>query len=226
MGVGMKFLIVSDIHGATTMIDALGEEFAKVDAVLVAGDFAQFKDIPSGIPTLKHLLNKHERLFCVAGNCDDPSFVETLDEHDVCVQNAVVFSDGLIFAGSGGALRFTGVTPFERDDEELIGDLKMAVELEYKNNLVLLIHQPPLDTKLDVITAGAHVGSPMVREFIEQNEPLLVVSGHIHESFAIDTLGKTVLINPGSLEEGRYATVEVVKENGNWVVQNAELKQL
>ncbi len=222
----MRFLVLSDIHGAIDMIDKLDDEFSKADAVLVAGDFAQFKDVASAEPTLKLLSSKHERLFCVAGNCDEPAFVDTLDSYDASVQGSIVFSEGLSFSGSGGALRFTGVTPFERDDEELINDLNMVKELENTDNLVLLIHQPPLDTKLDVITAGAHVGSPLVRDFILEFQPLIVVSGHIHESFAIDTLGKTTLVNPGSLEEARYAVLEVSKVHEQWLVTKSELKTL
>ncbi len=222
----MKFLILSDIHGAIANLDKLDAEFSKADAVLVAGDFAEFNNIPSGEPTLKHLLEKHDRMFCIAGNCDEPSFVDTLDEHDVCVQGSIVFSEGLVFSGSGGALKFTGATPFERDDEEILNDLRMATELGEKDNLILLIHQPPQNTKLDVISAGAHVGSKLVREFIDEYNPLLVVSGHIHESFAIDTIGNTTLVNPGSLAEGRYATAEVIKESGNWTVLKSELKSL
>ncbi len=222
----MKFLVLSDIHGATDMIDKLDKEFSVVDAVLVAGDFAEFDVVSTAEPTLKHLLRKHEHFFCIAGNCDEPSFVEMLDSHDVCVQGSVVFSQGLVFAGSGGALKFTGSTPFERDDEELINDIKLVGDLEDTSNLILLIHQPPLDTKLDVITAGAHVGSKLVKDFIEEIQPLLVVSGHIHESFAIDTIGKTTLVNPGSLAEGRYAVVDAIKENDSWVIRNTELKSL
>ncbi len=222
----MKFLVLSDIHSATDMIDKLDGEFSNVDGVIVAGDFAEFDAIATGEPTLKHLLTKHERFFCVAGNCDEPSFVTILDEYDVCVQGSVVFSEGLVFSGCGGALRFTGATPFERDDEELIQDLKMVTELGDTKNLIALIHQPPFETKLDVITAGAHVGSKLVKEFIEEYQPLLVISGHIHESFAIDTLGKTTLINPGSLAEGRYALIELKKEAGEWVILKSELKSL
>ncbi len=222
----MRFLVLSDIHGAIDMIDKLDDEFSKVDAVLVAGDFAEFNDTESAEPTLKHLLSKHERFFCVAGNCDEPSFVETLDNYDVCIQGSMVFSEGLSFSGSGGALRFTGTTPFERDDEDLINDLRLVRDLDNTDNLILLIHQPPFNTKLDVISAGAHVGSKLARGFIQEFQPLIVVSGHIHESFAIDTLDKTTLINPGSLAEGRYGIIELVKKAGEWSVEKCELHLL
>ncbi len=222
----MRILVLSDIHGAIDMLDKLDNEFEKADVVIMAGDFAQFNNIPSGEPTLKHLLQKHERIYSVCGNCDEPSFLETLDDYDVCVQKSIVFTEGLAFSGSGGALRFTGATPYEREDTELIEDLKLVKELIEKDNVILLIHQPPFNTKLDVITTGAHVGSQLAREFIEEHQPLVVVSGHIHESFAIDTLGRTTLINPGALEDGRYGILELTKEGENWKVLSCELKEL
>ena len=52
-------------------------------------------------------------------------------------------------------------------------------------------------------------GSEKIRQWIENYKPFLVVTGHIHESAGIDYIGKTPIINPGALCEGKYATVEV-----------------
>ena len=43
-----------------------------------------------------------------------------------------------------------------------------------------------------------HVGSKSVRKFIEKYQPLIGLHGHIHESFASDKIGNTVVVNPGS----------------------------
>jgi Icc-related predicted phosphoesterase len=43
-----------------------------------------------------------------------------------------------------------------------------------------------------------HVGSKAVRKLIEQYQPLMGLHGHIHESYASDKVGRTVVINPGS----------------------------
>ena len=44
-----------------------------------------------------------------------PYFMEELDNQDVCVEKALVFHDGLAFAGSGGGTKFTGKTEFENN---------------------------------------------------------------------------------------------------------------
>ena len=147
----------------------------------------------------------------------------------------MIFRDGLAFAGSGGALKFTGTTPNERTDDELISDLSIVAEQESEegygekewNNLILITHQPPYDTGMDKITAGISTGSKNIRAFIEEHQPLVALSGHIHESYATGKLGKTVLMNPGSLAEGRYGILEVEQDDdGTWKVTTCELKEI
>ncbi|MGI5174218.1 metallophosphoesterase [Treponema sp. OMZ 840] len=223
----MRFLVLSDIHGDEQSLDRLDEEFGLADAVLFAGDFARFKAPDTALPVLNTLVKKHDSLFCVLGNCDEKEFLTELENLDVSVQGDLVFRDGLAFAGSGGGLRFTGVTPFERTEEELISDLNIVHEKDDCDNLILLIHHPPYNTKLDTVNGGSHVGSKSVRTFVETHKPLALISGHIHESFAVDTLGCTVLMNPGSLTEGRYGILEVERNyKDKWTVTKAELKCL
>ena len=88
------------------------------------------------------------------------------------------------------------------------------------------MHQPPKDTCCDIVSAGFHVGSPLLRQFIEQVQPLIVVTGHIHESAGIDHIGRTVVVNPGSLAEGKYAVVELIRENNGWQVGSTLLKEI
>jgi len=55
-----------------------------------------------------------------------------------------------------------------------------------------------------IATAGgepvrAPVGSRAVRTVIEQVQPVLSLHGHIHESRAMNSIGRTQVCNPGSL---------------------------
>ncbi|HZK20290.1 MAG TPA: metallophosphoesterase family protein [Treponemataceae bacterium] len=230
----MRFLVLSDIHGDLKYLELLNEEFADADAVLFAGDFAAMGKPETALPVLNTLIKKHESLYAVLGNCDEPSFREELEILDVSVQGDVVFRDGLAFAGSGGALRFTGVTPFERTEDEILHDLRIISEQQTTQmvnasdwgDLILLVHQPPANTKLDLVSAGLHVGSKKLRAFIEEHKPLVLICGHIHESAAVDTINDTICINPGALVEGRYAILEIEKKDDKWHVTKAELKQL
>jgi Icc-related predicted phosphoesterase len=51
-----------------------------------------------------------------------------------------------------------------------------------------------------------------VRAFLERVQPRLCVTGHIHESRAVDAIGKTVVINPGPLAAGGYVRIDIDAE--------------
>ncbi len=231
----MRFLLLSDMHGDTAVMDKLADEFAKADAVLFGGDFAKFGHAETGLPALETLVKKHETVYAVIGNCDEPDFLSEIEGADISVQNGMVFHDGLVFAGSGGGTKFSGDTPFERTEEEIVADYDIlkqsasqcADENGRWNNLVLIMHNPPKDTACDMIPGGIHVGSAALRAVIEDMQPLLVLTGHIHESAGIDTVGRTTVVNPGALFEGKYAVAEAAQSaDGTWSIVKAELCKL
>lgn len=207
----MKFLIISDGHGDLDVLDKLDSEFKSCDVVLFGGDFAKFKEPESGLPFLQKLIKKHDSIHSVLGNCDEPEFLEIIEQYDISVQKSLVFGLSFSFIGCGGGTKFTGTTPNERSEDEILSDLKMLsddVDLGW-SKLILITHNPPKDTKTDTINGGIHVGSEKIRTWIEEHRPFLVITGHIHESAGIDYIGETPVINPGALCEGKYAIVEV-----------------
>ena len=75
-----------------------------------------------------------------------------------------------------------------------------------------VLHSPPRGTRCDVMSGGHHVGSRAIRAFVERAQPPLVLSGHIHESPKVsgswrDTLGRSVLVNPGQFGSPRLCAV-------------------
>lgn len=91
----------------------------------------------------------------------------------------------------------------ERESGTIMEDLEKLKKLSNPKNTVYVVHAPPFNTKLDIITTGAHVGSKAIKEFIEKEQPLLTLHGHIHESPKMsgswkDGIGKTTCINVGS----------------------------
>lgn len=224
----MKFLVISDLHGNLEVLDKMDEIFKQADGVIFAGDFAKFGNEETGLPALEKLCSKHDTIFSVIGNCDNPSFIEETEKHDISVEKQLVMYEGLAFAGSGGGSKFTGTTPNEKSEEELMADFKIITEQGEQewNNLIAVSHNPPKNTDCDKISGGVHVGSELFTQFIEQYKPLAVITGHIHESAGICKVGTTTVINPGALLEEKYAWLEVAKENGEWKVLSAELKSL
>jgi Icc-related predicted phosphoesterase len=74
------------------------------------------------------------------------------------------------------------------------------------DQLYLVVHFPPRDTKLDEFCEGQHAGSPTLRAWVEHEKPLYLFCGHIHETAGMtDRLGSTPCVNVG--KEGY--TIEV-----------------
>lgn len=94
-----------------------------------------------------------------------------------------------------------------------IADALAALEgLGPERDTTFVLHSPPRGTQCDQIQAGVHVGSRAIRAFAERTQPPLVLSGHIHESPRVsssyrDTLGRTVVVNPGQFGTSRLCGV-------------------
>jgi Icc-related predicted phosphoesterase len=77
---------------------------------------------------------------------------------------------------------------------------------------VFVLHSPPRATSCDLTGARVHVGSRAIRAFVEHHQPPLVLSGHIHESPRMssayrDSIGRTVVVNPGQFGTSRLCGV-------------------
>lgn len=212
----MKLLVISDGHGAIDNLSALSNIVLNVDLVLFAGDFAAFNQAHTGLPFLKKLRSMHENVYSVLGNCDSPEFIEELKKHNINMQATCTHFKDFILLGSGGASKFTGTTPNERNDTDLASDINQHYEEKEGKNIILVTHNPPHGVKTDKVAPLVHVGSKLIRKFIEEKEPILAISGHIHEAFGVDSIGHTLLLNPGALCDGRFAIAEITKENGRY----------
>lgn len=227
----MKILILSDLHAHNDVLEKMDDVFAKSDAVLFAGDFAACFKPETGKEALLQLCKKHDTIFAVLGNCDNEDFLEDLEEQDVCVEKTLVYHEGLAIAGAGGGTYFTGKTEFEREEQDIIADFNIVKncveEIGDKSlwkNLILICHNPPKGKTVDAVNENLHAGSELFAKYIEENQPLAVVCGHIHEGVGMEKIGETLVINPGSLgEAGSYAQMEIEKEGEFWQIKDAKI---
>lgn len=80
---------------------------------------------------------------------------------------------------------------------------------------IWLIHAPPSESNLDVCSHGKKVGSQAVRHFIDEFQPFLVISGHIHESPEYSKqwyakIGNTLCIQGGQIgRELHYVVMDI-----------------
>jgi len=89
-----------------------------------------------------------------------------------------------------------------RGRETIEEDLDHLPKPLHPKRTVYILHSPPFGTRLDLIQGGKSAGSRSIKTFIEKNQPLLTLHGHIHESPELsgaymDRIGETLSINPG-----------------------------
>lgn len=81
---------------------------------------------------------------------------------------------------------------------------------------IWLVHNPPAGLGMDICYGGQQVGSPTITRFIQDTQPLLGCSGHIHESPYqaggqwLASVGRTTWFQPG--QEGQqlhFVSLEV-----------------
>lgn len=82
---------------------------------------------------------------------------------------------------------------------------QQAAALGSLSRSIWLVHQPPAHCGMDICGTGEQVGSPTVTQFIKDTQPLLGISGHIHESPYQEggqwhkQIGKTHWFQPGQI---------------------------
>lgn len=203
----MKICVISDIHGSKSSLIKLfnSVDVKEFDLFLCCGDITSFggrkeaKEILDVVPEIK--------FYTVFGNCDTIEVKDYISSQGISLhENEIKFGDYSL-GGFGGSNISPFGTPSEYTEDQLLSGLS---KLSYKD-MILVTHTPPYGTKLDKIGNGKSIGSSSVRSIIEEKQPLIAVSGHVHESRAIDTLNNTQLLNPGPLKNGFYGIVELIQ---------------
>lgn len=197
----MKILIFSDTHGDMRALERVVAQPA--DVYIAAGDLSNFA---KGLERCGEILKPlGERLLVLPGNHETHEQTKAF-----CTKFGFVdfHRQARMLGGTNWAgLGYSNITPFKTPGEytepEIAEALSHFVGME---QLYLVVHFPPRDTKLDEFAEGQHAGSPTLRAWIEHEKPLYLFCGHIHETAGMtDRLGTTHCVNVG--KEGY--TIEV-----------------
>ena len=211
----MKLLALADIHGNFHNIPLLAEHAADSDGIVIAGDITDFSGKEQAKQVLEVISRLQKPVLAVPGNCDLPAVDDCLSRQNSNLHGNLISMNGVDFIGAGGSLS----SPASEMVFENILNEAIYSRTE-SNDLVLVTHQPAWGIKQDA-RAGRHTGSQAIRQFIEQNRPVLAISGHIHEASGVDYLGVTTLVNPGPFRQCSYAIIEL-----NSGTVSVEMKQL
>jgi len=208
----LRIIAFGDVHMELGNVGNIpGIETA--DYIIITGDITNYGPREDAKKVLDRLLAINSNVLGLHGNLDQPEVGTYLEDLGLSLHGRGRVINGIGMIGLGGSNFTPFNTPSEFSETELAGLLTQGyAQIVGTRQIILVSHTPPLQTKTDRIASGAHVGSKAVRQFIEQKQPALCLTGHIHESKAVDRIGNTVILNPGMIKNGGY--IEVTFING------------
>jgi uncharacterized protein len=156
------------------------------------------------------------RCIITPGN-DDPFEIDTVLENAPrieCPEGRLCDLGPVVLASMGDVTPTPWNTDREYPEEELSRRIAVMLDaVQPDQRAIVNFHCPPYGSGLDVapeldetlkpVIRGGRpsfipVGSKAVRDAISQYQPVVGLHGHIHESRAVQKIGRTVCLNPGS----------------------------
>jgi putative phosphoesterase len=202
----MIIFAITDIHGRQHFSESIAQRMRSADIVVIAGDITHFGGEKETHAILQNIKNMNGNILAVSGNCDYETVNVALNSHGVNIHGTCKTINTIAFCGLNGSNKTPLHTPQEHTEREIRTVLNNFPRNNKTHSLVLLSHTPPLKTNVDKIFLGLHVGSKALRTYIEKFQPDLVICGHVHEARGVDTIGKTLVINPGPFPK-HYALI-------------------
>jgi len=206
-----RIVAFGDVHMALSAVEEI-PELESADLVIVNGDLTNFGRRQDAEPLIGLLLSRNPRVLALHGNLDHGDVEQLLVDRGVSLHSKGRKYGEIGFFGVGGS----NITPFRTPTEYSEDELRRFLDMGYESvsdcrHHVLVSHTPPLDTAVDRIRTGAHVGSREVRRFIEEVQPELCITGHIHEAPGSDLIGRTTVLNPGLLQDSGWVEIDVTE---------------
>ena len=206
----MKIVSISDVHMATRNLARMAEVWRDTDLAIVAGDLTNFGGIEDARTVLDAVRGCCKQVLAVPGNLDKPETFGYFEREGIALHGRGIVIDGVGLFGCGGSNITPFKTPSEFTEDEIYAALNKGYEeVQGVRPLIMVCHTPPLETKCDRILNGKAVGSPAARKFIEEHQPEVCISGHIHESAGVDGIGSTTVLNAGPFKGGGYIVVDI-----------------
>ncbi|MFP4523130.1 MAG: metallophosphoesterase family protein [Candidatus Nanoarchaeia archaeon] len=201
----MKLFAFGDTHGDFFVLEYNKELAKKADLVACIGDVSVFSEHLEEI--IPHLATMHEDILLIHGNHEDADDVNALS----APHKSIHFCHKKISKREGYTFVCYGGDGFSQIDEEFETFIESIKDELTPKKTIFILHGPPHNTKIDVPFEDHHSGSLSYRKIIEDVQPLLVLSGHIHEGeHLIDSIGKTLILNPGP--DGELIDLEVLSK--------------
>lgn len=215
------WLAFGDIHDNLSRFDDI-PELPGAAGVIVTGDITFAGGIRQAEKVLLPIAEKTPLLLAQIGNMDKEEITGWLEQKGWNLhRRAKMLAPGIYAIGVGCSSLTPFNTPSEHPETLLLEWMEEARDEALRlfdesrktmpeagqgdaPVLVLIAHSPPRASVCDRLRDGTPAGSSAVREFIETRQPDICLCGHIHESRGEDRIGRTQVINPGTLGSGGY----------------------
>lgn len=217
----MRIIGCGDIHMAPANIARI-HAIQDADLLVINGDLTNYGKIEDAKTVLNEVLVTIPQVEAQVGNLDHFEINDYLEELGMNLHaQAKIIQGSVCLIGVGGSNPTPFKTPTEFSEQELENiserafiqakELLTLGEPLHNHHLPTLFvsHTPPLNTAVDKIGSGAHVGSPAIRKIIEKYQPELCLCGHIHEAAGYDKIGNTPIFNPGMVSKGGYIDIQI-----------------
>ncbi|MHA1221512.1 MAG: metallophosphoesterase family protein [Candidatus Heimdallarchaeota archaeon] len=208
-----KILHLTDIHARKKLdLKPLSKLLVRehINLIVVSGDLTQYGKKKEVRRVLQDLDQLGKPVYYVSGNLDAKDSVDISLTNVKPLDSRVEVFKGMQFVGLSGSNITPFRTIFERTEEEItlkLNELKQLITAD--TPVILVSHVPPFESEADKLGNGRHVGSTAVKEFILKEKPAAILTGHIHESDSISSIGPTLCVNPGPTRHGQAAVIEV-----------------
>jgi Icc-related predicted phosphoesterase len=228
----MKILVSSDLHYRLKQFDWLASQAHNYDAVIIAGDMLDISsslDLNVQIVVIKKCLKKiseQSRLLVCSGNHDGNEKNEA-DEYiapwlqDIQEEQIHVDGESIMIGNS----LFT-IFPWWDGDvtlQQVSAQFEQASQ-QANGQWIWIYHAPP-DNSPTSWVGKRHIGDAELNKWIEQYQPDMVITGHIHESpfkrdgSWADQIGRTWVFNAGSHigDVPAHIVLDLEEMNAEWV---------
>lgn len=202
------WIVVGDIHDRPENLNRI-PELTRAEGIIVTGDLTNNGGVAAAEQVMRALEAAGKPVLAQIGNMDKEETTAWLEGRGQNLHRKTrALAPGVAIFGIGGSTPTPMNTPTEYGEEEYAAWLEREWE-EAKNypHKILVSHNPPKDTPCDAINPSLHVGSEVVRRFIEERQPDVCLCGHIHEGRASAEIGACRVVNPGQLADGGYAVL-------------------
>jgi Icc-related predicted phosphoesterase len=207
----MRILAMADLHGNVETLSSLQD--VDVDLIAFCGDLQNLGTIDQARPVAEALTGLVPPVLIVPGNMDPKEIVPKLWKAVGLrmIHRGSYRHGDCAFIGFGGMvirdpIRLKNPDRYFHTDDDIYESLtRLYGDISDSRHKVVITHQPPRNSR-DLIHSGERGGSVGLRRFIEENQPDLLLCGHIHEDSGEAKIGSTKVINVGEMRRG-YAAI-------------------